>query len=159
MDIEFIENLETEYPWQRTPLKIIWYACSLAEKGGDFASQTAFLLCDVGMETLFKTYLSLDNKITGSKLQYGNSMKIVNGNSFFNLIQGMKEATEGDIDPDLFDRVMHFHKIRNKIYHQGDGVTITSRNLAEYTYIAETLLFLLLNTGDDPGPNYLKPID
>jgi len=153
MDIDFIESLETEFPWQQTPLKIIWYACSLAEKGGDFASQIAFLLCDVGVETLFKTYLSLDKEITGSNLSYGKSMKIVNGNSFFEIVQGMKEATQGDVDTDLYDRVMFFHKIRNKIYHQGDGVTITSRNLAEYSHIAEILLFLLLDVGDDPRPS------
>jgi hypothetical protein len=117
MDIDYIESLETEYPWQETPLKIIWFAISLADKGGDFSSQISFLLLDIGVETLFKTYFSLDNEITNSKLPYHQSIKLATGKSFHALVQGMKEATDDYLDPKILDKVMSFHKVRNKLYH------------------------------------------
>ena len=42
-----------EYPWQKTPTQLIQYAQDLMDEESDFENQLAFLLIDVGVETMF----------------------------------------------------------------------------------------------------------
>ena len=61
-----MDNIDFEYPWQITPTKLIEFGIELLGKTDAFEKQVGFLLVDVGVETLFKVYLSLDADVTGS---------------------------------------------------------------------------------------------
>jgi len=152
MKKEDIESLETEYPWQDTPTKLIMYAIELAENGGEFLRHIAFLLLDVGIETIFKTFLSIDINISKSKISYNEAKDIVDSGSFFKLLKGIEKASKGRLEDNILERVLYFHSIRNKMYHQGDGVTVTEKNLADYSCIAEDLLDELLDVNLRPEP-------
>ncbi len=152
MNIDDFDSIETEYPWQETPTKLIMYAIELAEEGGEFQCHIAYLLLDVGVETLFKTYLSIDNSISKAKTKHEERRDLLKSESFYKLVEGVKEATGDRLPPDFIGQVMYFHNIRNKMYHEGDGVTITQKNLADYTIFGEDLLEQLLGVSLKPEP-------
>ncbi len=121
-------------PWQVMPANIFKLALEHSKKGNDFDDQVAFLLLDVGVETTFKTFLSLHGKLEENK-EIG----------FRDLINSVRnELRDSDHEID-FNEVDYFHKIRNKLYHRGDGTKPTTENLRKYSDLAPDLLKILLD--------------
>jgi len=133
--------IKPKYPWQTTPIKLITYAKEHAKKDSSFDHQIAFLLLDVGIEMLFKVYLDND---TDTNLSFGERQKAIKG-TFHKLVNGIEQATKDKTSADDLRKVRYFHKIRNKLYHEGDGVSVTTENLEEYCKLAERVLHILFN--------------
>ena len=57
-------HIQSRYPWQRPPTEQILGALQLLRRNNDVSRRQAFLLLDQGVETLFKTYLSLPASVT-----------------------------------------------------------------------------------------------
>ena len=137
-----IQNKITS-PWQSTPALLISYALELMEKEGDADHQIAYLLIDVGIETIFKNFLSLDrNKKDGIE----KKLERAGFPSLLKVIRDVAGEQLGEID---LTQVEYYHKIRNKLYHQGDGVVPTKNNLKGYSEIAKDLLRNLLEVDLD----------
>ena len=155
--IKKLEDVEISYPWQETPSRLIFYALDYFEQDADFDHQVGFLLLDVGIETLFKIYLLLDEKITGSHTGFHKRKEAVKG-SFHNLVEIVKESSGNIIDDDDFEKVKYFHGVRNKLYHQGDGVKATNKNISQYSELAVKLLRLLLDVNLEKEKRITKDI-
>ena len=141
-----------EHPWQKSPTQLILYAEELMNNESDFDHQVAFLLIDVGVETMFMTYLSLPDDVIRSKNKYHERMKFIGKSSFAALVNGVK-VTAGQRLKDLdLNRVLYFHNIRNKLYHLGDGIVPTDENLNSYLALAKELLERLLSVDLTPEP-------
>jgi len=122
---------EYEKPWQVMPAKIIMLAKEHVSKNTDFDGQLAFLLLDIGVEAALKTYLI-------------NKKQDIEKILFPDLIKKIKEELEkDDLEVDL-QSLEYFHRIRNKLYHQGDGVKPTDENLQRYLFLAMDVLKTLL---------------
>jgi hypothetical protein len=126
-------------PWQAMPARIISLALEHAQQNTDFNHQLAFLLLDVGVESALKTYL-VNKKQDVEKIVFPDLLKRVG-----------EELHKENLQIPL-DEIDYFHKIRNKLYHQGDGVKPTDENLAKYAELAKTLVKALLNVKlDEPN--------
>ena len=149
-----------QHPWQSGPTELIAHAIEHLQKATEFDNRIAFLLFDVGVETLFKTYLLLPDEVTGTKSKFEKRKAAANGVAhtfddekkqprkdwkFHDLIKGIGEAKpEIKIEFDL-NHVEFFHEKRNALYHDGNGITIESDNLRSYSSIAVNLLKYLLD--------------
>jgi len=133
------DNLES---WQKTPVKIVLEAINHANKQNEEDNVIAFLLLDVGAETLLKTYLSLPAKITGTNTPEKERF-LITREGFHTVIQGVKDSRQGISGRDL-DRVQFFHSIRNKLYHEGNGLTVARGHLDEYIKVIKLLFKQLL---------------
>jgi hypothetical protein len=126
-------------PWQAMPSRIISLALVQAKQTTDFDHQLAFLLLDVGVETALKTYL-INKKQDVEKIVFPEMLKRVG-----------EELSKDKLQIPL-DEIDYFHKTRNKLYHQGDGVKPTGENLTKYADLAKTLLKVLLDVDIDKLP-------
>ena len=120
---------EYERPWQVLPAKIIKLALEHAQREDDFDHQVAYLLLDIGVEAALKAYLINRGQ---------NVEKIV----FPELLKRVKDELP-KTNPDLvgqIDDIAYFHGIRNKLYHQGDGVKPTEDNLERYSQLAKKVV-------------------
>lgn len=149
-----------QHPWQSGPTELIAHAIEHLHKATEFDNRIAFLLFDVGVETLFKTYLLLPDEVTGAKTKFEKRKAAVNGVAhtfddekklpkrdwkFHDLIRGLGEA-KPEIKKEFdLNHVEFFHEKRNALYHDGNGITIESDNLRSYSSIAVKLLKYLLN--------------
>lgn len=118
-----------ERPWQVMPAKIIKLALEHAEKDNDFDHQVAFLLLDIGVETALKTFL----------ISKGHNVEKI---FFPELLKKIKEELPAN-NPDIIHRIDdigYFHGIRNKLYHQGDGMRPTDDNLRRYSELAKKVV-------------------
>jgi len=120
---------EYESPWQVMPAKIIKLALEHAEKKDDFDHQVAYLLLDIGVEAALKAYL----------VNQGHNVEKI---FFPDLLKKVKEElskTTSDLISQIND-IGYFHGIRNKLYHQGDGVKPTEDNLKRYSALAKRVV-------------------
>lgn len=94
--------IDIPYPWQNNPTELIAFAIDQTHQGGDINQLAAFLMLDVGVETLFRTFLNLPDEITGTVAPYAERKKAANG-VFPELCDGLARAAgtrlNGDILP------------------------------------------------------------
>ena len=128
-----MNNHESERPWQIMPAKIIRLALEHAKKDDDFDHQVAFLLLDIGVETALKAYL-INKKQDVEKIVFPELLlrgREVLSRKSPNFVQQLED-------------IAYFHGIRNKLYHQGDGVKPTADNLNRYCSLSKKIVEELL---------------
>lgn len=175
------ENSKKDPPWQTTAKKLIKFAgefkrASIANKDDDeFRRQVGYLLLDIGVETLLRSYLTQPN--TKAKMSFTKRDEAAKGTiekdniigkkitlssfdelSFHNLIMAVKQVAEDTVDEGALEKAEYFHTIRNKIYHLGDGIIPTKQNFDEYLSLADNLLRTLLGTSNIVK-NYYQDLD
>jgi len=129
--------------WHKAPVKIVLEAIKHANNKNEEEHLIAFLLLDVGAEMLFKTYLGLPKKITGATTSEDERFNITR-KGFHDVVEGVKNSRQGISVKDLA-RVEFFHGIRNKLYHQGNGLAVPSSHLVEYISVLKILFKQLIN--------------
>jgi hypothetical protein len=131
---------KTQHPWQVGPTELIEFALEQMHKGSDFDRRLSFLILDVGVETLFKTYLTLPDSFTQFQTSRSDRHKAVDGN-FHELIRGVQSANPKKAAGINFAYIEHYHNLRNTLYHQGNQVTaVPMHQLEGYAKIAVNLL-------------------
>ncbi len=148
------------HPWQRGPTELIAHAIEHYHMHTEFDNRIAFLLFDVGVETLFKTYLLLPQEVTGTRSPYQKRKGAVNGVvhpvedetrhprrdfRFHDLIRGVLDAVPEIESKFDLTHIEFFHEKRNALYHDGNGITIETFNLQSYSIISVGLLKHLLD--------------
>ncbi len=154
------------FPWQKTAKNLIRYAQKFQNTNDEFERQVGYLLLDVGVETLFRVFVTQPG--IEVKLGYTRRDKIAKGTvektnfqrdeitlsgfdelAFHKLTDAVKQMAGEKVNTDDIKRVEYFHNIRNKIYHLGDGIVPTKENFEEYLELAQSLLKTLLNVSQD----------
>jgi len=130
-------------PWQSGPVELISYGIEHMGRDTEFDLRVGFLLLDVGVETLFKTFLQIPNDVTGTKMNYGDRVKRSSGN-FHDLRLAVQSAGAHRLKGVRVEDVEFYHGIRNRLYHQGNGVTVERQNAESYAGLAIQLLKRLL---------------
>jgi hypothetical protein len=132
-------HIKVEHPWQSGPTELIAHAIEHLHKDTDFDQRIAFLLLDVGVETLFKTVLLLPEKVTAVKTSYGDRRKAVEG-SFHTLVQGVELARPDIAKKYNLAHIQFYHEKRNQLYHEGNGITVDVHKTENYARVAIDLL-------------------
>lgn len=138
------ENVPLKHPWQNGPTELICYAIEHLYKNTDFDKRIAYLLLDVGVETLLKTYLILPEEKTGAIGSFFDRRTASEGN-FHNLVEGVVQAAGSKLDGIDMSHIEFYHGVRNKLYHQGNGITVPTDKAQSYTELAVRMLNILLD--------------
>lgn len=154
-----------QHPWQTGPTELIEFALDHMRKGSDFDRRLAFLILDVGVETMFKTFLTLPESVMQYQIKHGERLEASQGN-FHDLLRGIQESNPKKASKFNFAHIEHYHNLRNTLYHQGNTVaTVRDDQLRGYATLAVELLREYLDvdlsanlnppepaikTGDDP---------
>lgn len=136
--------ITTTDPWQNGPAELLAHAIEHLHNQTDFDQRLAFLLVDVGVETLLKTYLSLPEEVTGTKLPFVKRREAALG-SFHDLVRGVELAAGTRLDKIPLSYIQYYHELRNTLYHQGNGITIPPAKVKAYAELAVQLAKLLLS--------------
>ena len=70
-------KFHTEYAWQQDPTDLISIAIELMARSSEAHRKVAFLLLDLGVETLFRNYLSASAGITGRSGPGSSSFQVL----------------------------------------------------------------------------------
>lgn len=132
--------MEYDRPWQQGPAEMIRMAIVYGRSDDDFYNRVSFLMIDVGVEITLKVFISLPSDVTGLNSSYTKKCEATQG-SFYKLIQFIKESVGDRLSGDILDEVLYYHSnIRNKLYHEGYGITVSRHTVQRYAELAVIIL-------------------
>jgi hypothetical protein len=144
-----------DHPWQVGPTELIEFALERMHKGSDFDRRLAFLILDVGVETLFKTFLNLPDGVMQFQIKRSERVEASQGN-FHELLRGVQSSNPKKAVHFNFAHIEHYHGLRNTLYHLGNQVTaVPMAQLQGYATLAVDLLREYLDV--DLSANLVPP--
>lgn len=124
-------------PWTSGPSEILQHGLSLLEKDSDKNRRLSMLSIDNAVELIIKTFLGLPSRISGIKIPRKEYQEI--SESFPLLLDALeKHAPDKLIGVDLGE-IEWFHRLRNQLYHQGNGLTVDKDKVEIYGELAKLL--------------------
>jgi hypothetical protein len=119
------------YPWTDGPRELIQHAIDHLALGGDFDRRIAMISVDNAVELTIKTYLGLPERARGDK---GPSRRELDtaSESFPALLDLLQTHAAAKIVGLSLDDIEWFHRLRNQLYHAGNGITVESSKVEAY---------------------------
>lgn len=140
-----------EKTWASGAIELLKHADSHLSLTTAFDRRIAFISIDNAIEIAARTFLQLPSERSGVKVATRDLKEVEN--SFPGLISLLwKNASAQLIGIEATD-VEHYHRIRNKLYHDGTGLSVDEDYLMAYRQIAIIMLKNLFNVVlPDPKP-------
>jgi hypothetical protein len=132
-----------ESPWASGPGEILQHGVSLLAKDSDKNRRLGMLSIDNAVELMLKTYLGLPRRVTGIALTRTKFAEI--SESFPALLDAIEEHAPEIADGVDLGAVEWFHRLRNELYHQGNGLTVEREKVEVYAELAKSLFSRLFN--------------
>ncbi len=132
-----------ESTWASGAIELLRHADLHINLNTAFDKRIAFISIDNSVETLIRSFLSLPSSKSGIKVDKKDIEEA--GNIFPKLLSLLyRHASSKLVGIDDAD-IEHYHRIRNKIYHEGTGLSVDDQYLRAYRSIAALLLQNLFN--------------
>lgn len=134
-------------PWTSGPKEILEHGLGLLTSDDDTSRRLALLLIDNAVEVTIRTYLGLPERATGLQISFNKYTEV--SASFPKLLNALEEhATDSLASIDLA-LIEWYHRLRNRLYHDGNGLTIERHLVVFYGQIAKVLWSRLFDEPED----------
>jgi len=132
-------------PWSEGPKELLQHAVDHLSHDGDFDRRIAMISIDNAVELMIKTYLGLPKrKIKGNR---PSRKELEAASSSFPLLLDLLEAYVDDkLTAVSLDEIEWYHRIRNQLYHSGNGITVEAARVQTYLSLAKTMFQNLFET-------------
>lgn len=124
-------------PWASGPGEILQHGLSLLGKDSDVNRRLAMISIDNAVELMVKTYLGLPKRVTG--LQIGRERFREISESFPKLLDALEEHAAAKLAGVDLGIIEWYHRLRNELYHQGNGLTVERDKVEVYAELAKLL--------------------
>jgi hypothetical protein len=126
-------------PWIEGPLELLKHGIEHLELGSGFDTRIAMISIDNAVELMIKTYLGLPSRVTNitglSRRRYEEISQ-----NFSSLLDAFEEFAPDKIVGIELGDIEWFHRLRNQLYHEGNGITAERGKVEGYAEIAKILL-------------------
>ncbi|MGD0252074.1 MAG: hypothetical protein ABSC01_05205 [Verrucomicrobiota bacterium] len=121
------------------------HGLKLLQDDSDTNRRLAMISIDNAVELMVKTFLGLPKRITGLTISRSEYQEI--SESFPKLLDALeKHATDKLTGIDLGE-IEWYHRLRNQLYHQGNGLTVERNKVEVYARLANSLFENLFGFG------------
>ncbi len=138
---KFEEMTNSNPPWAAGPGELLGHGLKLLQKDSDTNRRIAMICVDNSVELMLKTFLGLPHRITGIKITRKEYAEI--SESYPNLLDAIENHAAEKIKGIDLGEIEWYHRLRNELYHEGNGLTVERNNVEVYAEIAN-ILFLNL---------------
>jgi uncharacterized protein YutE (UPF0331/DUF86 family) len=124
-------------PWASGPGEILRHAFSLLKRDSDKNRRLAMLSIDNAVELMLKTFLGLPTRITGLRItrkEYEEASE-----SFPRLLDAMEKHAPKKLSGVDLGEIEWYHRLRNELYHDGNGLTVEREKVVVYSELAKAL--------------------
>jgi hypothetical protein len=132
-----MEYLMGSQPWISGPREILQHGLSLLREDSDRNRRLALLSIDNAVELTIKTYLGLPKRITGLQIPRKDFAEI--SESFPKMLDALEEYAGQHLNGIDLGDIEWFHRLRNQLYHQGNGLTVAREQVEVYAELAKLL--------------------
>jgi hypothetical protein len=131
-------------PWTDGPRELIRHAVDHMQLGSDSDRRFAFISIDNGVELMVKTYLGLPQR---ARVTRGPSRRELDdaSESFPALLNLLEKYDADKITGLSLDDIEWYHRLRNQMYHGGNGITVERSKVEAYLQLAVALFDNLFN--------------
>jgi hypothetical protein len=129
--------MDTQSPWASGPGEILKHALELLKKDSDSNRRLAMISIDNSVELTIKTFLGLPKRVTGlniSRSEYQNFSE-----SYPKLLDALEKYSSDKLDGIDLGEIEWYHRLRNQLYHQGNGLTVERDKVEVYAELANIL--------------------
>jgi hypothetical protein len=95
------------------------------------------LSIDNAVELMIKTYLGLPSRVTGLKMSRKEYDEAAQG--FPSLLTALEKYRSDKLDGIDLAELEWFHRVRNQLYHEGNGLTVEREKVNVYSGLAQLL--------------------
>ena len=127
-----------EHTWASGAIELLRHADSHINLDTAFDRRIAFISIDNSVETSIRTFLSLPTSKSGIKIPRKDIEAVEN--SFPGLLGLLWQHAGNRLTGIDEADIEHYHRIRNKLYHDGTGLSVDEQYLLAYRQIAVLLL-------------------
>ncbi len=125
-------------PWTDGPRELIQHAVDHLGQGGDFDRRIAMISIDNAVELMIKTYLGLPKR--ARKTQGPSRRELETASESFPSLLDLLQTHAADKIVGLgLDDIEWYHRIRNQLYHSGNGITVERSKVETYLQLSMTL--------------------
>jgi hypothetical protein len=128
---------DSKLPWASGPGEILRHGLSLLRKDSDTNRRLAMISIDNSVELMIKTFLGLPKRITGLSIARKQFTEI--SESFPALLDGLEQFAPDKLDGIDLGTIEWYHRLRNELYHQGNGLTVERDKVEIYAELANRL--------------------
>jgi uncharacterized protein YutE (UPF0331/DUF86 family) len=130
-------------PWASGPGEILRHGLSLLQEDTDVNRRLAMICIDNSVELMIKTYLGLPKRVTGISISRRKYQEI--SESFPQLLDALEEYAADKLDGINLGEIEWYHRLRNELYHQGNGLTVERDKVEVYAELARVLFYNLFD--------------
>jgi hypothetical protein len=140
-----------EHTWASGAVELLRHADSHIDLETAFDRRIAFISIDNSVETSIRTFLSLPTSKSEIKVPRRDVEAVEN--SFPSLLSLLWQHAGNRLTGIDESDIEHYHRIRNKFYHDGTGLSVDEQYLLAYRQIAVLLLKNLFGVSlENPKP-------
>lgn len=130
-------NEQPYLPWATGPGEILRHGLELLELDSDTNRRLAMISIDNAVELMIKTFLGLPKRVSGIAIKRKDYQDI--SESFPRLLDGLEEYAPDKLDGIDLGSIEWYHRLRNELYHQGNGLTVERKKVEVYAQLANLL--------------------
>jgi len=111
-------------PWEQVPFELIKHAEEHQIANGDFDKRMALISYDNAIEVSISTYLNLHKEQRAGKDYERKKVEdwLNNYHTKLNFFLDEFIRTSGQVPPFSKEEIIHYHKLRNDLYHEGKSL-------------------------------------
>jgi hypothetical protein len=130
--------MNIDKPWISGPRELLVHGIQHIDLNTGFDYRIAMISIDNSVELMIKTHLGLPKRI--SKIEGITRKKYEEITSTFpNLLDGIEEFSGDKLNGIDLGDIEWFHRLRNQLYHDGNGITVEKEKVEAYAEIAKIL--------------------
>lgn len=127
-----------ERPWITGPRELLDHGLGhLAVDANDFDRRIALISIDNAIELMIKTYLGQPARALGFHIPRRRLDEI--SESFPALLDALEEFARDRLGTIDLSDIEWFHRLRNQLYHGGNGLTVERQKVVVFAELAEQL--------------------
>lgn len=138
-------------PWTSGPKELLQHAVDHLTSGTAFDCRIAMISVDNAVELAIRTYLGLPKRVRGSEGPTRSQLEEIS-RSFPDMLDLLERFAADKLDGVSLGDLEGYHRLRNALYHDGNGVTVDPVHVDSYVQVARVLLRNLLEISiAEPG--------
>jgi hypothetical protein len=128
---------EPYLPWATGPGEILLHGLDLLKKDSDTNRRLAMISIDNAVELMIKTFLGLPKRLSGLAIPRKEYQEF--SESFPRLLDALEQYAPDRLDGIDLGTIEWYHRVRNELYHQGNGLTVEREKAVIYSQLANLL--------------------
>lgn len=129
--------MTTQPPWASGSAEILKHGLELLKKDTDSNRRLAMISIDNAVELMIKTYLGLPKRVTGLNISRSEYQEFAE--NFTKLLDALEKYANAKLDGVDLGEIEWFHRLRNQLYHQGNGLTVERDKVEVYAELSNVL--------------------